>query len=63
MLAILLPPGSVFFGSTDSPNLWWMIGPLSIGVFTLLIARKALLQCDKELHLWYDRNHCMNVVN
>ena len=61
-LAILLPPGSVYFGSTDSPGLWWMIGPLSVGV-TLLIARRALLQCESDLHRWYDKHHGINAVN
>lgn len=54
MLAILLPPGSVYFGSTEAPNLWWLIGPLSAGVVTLLLARNALLQCDTELRRWYN---------
>ena len=40
-LAVLLPPGGVYFGSTESPNLWWMIGPLSAGVITLLFAQVA----------------------
>jgi hypothetical protein len=62
-LAILLPPGSVYFGSTDSPNLWWMIGPLSVGVFTLLLTRKALLQCESDLHIWYNWNQGIKVVN
>jgi hypothetical protein len=63
LLATLLPPGSVYFGATETPSLWWMIGPLSIGVFTLVLARNALLQCVRQLHLWYDKNHGVNVVN
>jgi hypothetical protein len=61
-LAILLPPGSVYFGSTESPNFWWMIGPLTMGVMTLLTARSALLRCVADLHFWYDGNHGVNVV-
>lgn len=63
MLAIVLPPGSVYFGSTESPNLWWLIGPLTFGVFTLFVARRSLQQCEAQLHLWYDHNHGINVVN
>ena len=56
-LAVLLPPGSVYFGSTAATDLWWMIGPLCAGVFTLLLVRRSLERCDGELRAWYDRNH------
>jgi hypothetical protein len=54
---VLLPPGSVYFGGTGADDLWWMIGPLSAGVVTLLLARRSLDQCDGELRAWYDQNH------
>lgn len=54
MLAILLPPGSVYFGSTTPPNLWWMLGPLVAGGATLWLTRSALAGCDAELRRWYD---------
>ncbi len=57
MLAILLPPGSVYFGSTESTNLWWALGPCSAAVFALLLARWSLLRGEAELRLWYDQNH------
>lgn len=56
-LAVLLPPGSVYFGSTATTDLWWMIGPLCAGVITLLLARRSLDQCDGELRAWYDQHH------
>jgi hypothetical protein len=62
-LAVLLPPGSVYFGSIDSPDAWWLIGPLSVGVLTLLIARLALRNCEFELHRWYGQNHASKVVS
>jgi hypothetical protein len=62
-VATLLPPGSVYFGSTGAPDFWWMLGPLCIGTGTLLIARRALWNCDAELRRWYDRNHGINIVD
>jgi hypothetical protein len=61
-LAVLLPPGSVYFGSTQSPDLWWLIGPLSMAVLTQLIARNALVSCVADLHHWYDGHHGVSVV-
>lgn len=61
-VAILLPPGSVYFGSTDVPNLWWLMGPLTAGMVTLFIARNAMTHCETELRRWYDRNHGANIV-
>ena len=57
MLAVILPPGSVYFGTTGAANAWWMIGPVLAGLATLLLARQALERCDAELRLWYDRHH------
>jgi hypothetical protein len=56
-LAVLLPPGSVYFGSTELTNLWWLIGPLSIATFTLWLARWSLRHCETDLRRWYDQNH------
>jgi hypothetical protein len=55
-LAVLLPPGSVYYGSTASPNLWWLLGPVSAGALTLLLAHQALARCDADLRGWYERN-------
>ncbi len=55
-LAVLLPPGSVYYGSTGSPNLWWLLGPVSAGALTLLLAQQALVRCDGDLRGWYERN-------
>ena len=61
-LAMLLPPGSVYFGSTEAPNLLWVIGPMSVAVFTLLLARRSLLHADADLRKWYDQNHGMSAA-
>jgi len=63
MLAILLPPGGVYFGSTESPSLWSMIGPLSAGVVSMLFARRAIFQCERDLRHWCEQNHGINIVN
>ena len=56
-LAVLLPPGSMYFGSTESPNGWWMLGPLLAGVAALWLTRSALARCDVELRRWYAQQH------
>ena len=57
MLAVFLPPGSVYYGATATASLWWLTGPLSAAVFTLWLARRSLLRCESDLRQWYDRNH------
>ena len=61
-LAVLLPPGSVYFGTTAASDLWWLIGPLSAGVATLLLARHSLHHGEAELRGWYDRHHGMGTA-
>jgi hypothetical protein len=63
LLAVLLPPGSVYFGATTSPNLWWMLGPLAAGTITLLLARNSLFRCETQLRQWYGLNHGINIVD
>jgi hypothetical protein len=63
MLAMILPPGSVYFGATASANVWWMLGPLLVGAVTLRIARGSLLHCEQQLREWYGRNHGLNVMD
>ena len=56
MLAILLPPGSVYFGSTESPNLWWLIGPASAAAFRSIPLR-TLVAAARRIGIavrWYD---------
>jgi hypothetical protein len=56
-LAVLMPPGSVYFGATEAASLWWLIGPLSVATFTLGLARWSLQRCEADLRRWYDQNH------
>lgn len=62
-LAILLPPGSIFFGATAEPNLWWMLGPLATGGLSLWLAHHSLNRCETELRRWYDQNHGANLAD
>jgi hypothetical protein len=56
-LAVLLPPGSIYFGATDAPDAWWLLGPFSAAIATLWFARRSLLHCESELRHWCDQNH------
>jgi hypothetical protein len=61
-VAILLPPGSVYFAATPSANQWWLIGPLAVAVFTLWLAHRSLLRCEADLRRWYDHSHGASVT-
>lgn len=57
LLAVLLPPGSVYFGSTGDASAAWLIGPLTLAAFTLWLARRSLEHCESDLRCWYEQNH------
>jgi hypothetical protein len=56
-IAVLLPPGSVYFGATDAPNGYWMLGPISAALWAIYLARRSLRSGESELRRWYDQNH------
>ncbi len=56
-LAMLLPPGSIYFGITGSPGWAWAAGVAVLGLSTLFFARSALSRCDAELRNWYQNHH------
>lgn len=56
-LAGWLPPGAVYNPLAMPLSPWWVVGPILMGVATLWLARSGLRHCDRELRLWYDRNH------
>ena len=62
-LAVLLPPGTVYFGATQAPDSWWLLGTLSSGVVTLLLVRHSLVHCESELRRWYDQHHGIQVAD
>jgi len=62
-LANAIPPGSVYAPVAGSPPIHWLAGPLIGGAIMLVLARFALVRCDAELRLWYDRNHGMKVMD
>jgi hypothetical protein len=55
-LALLLPPGSIYFGTTQAPGLAWLIGPLLAGAVALYLARQSLRQCEADLRRWLDHH-------
>jgi hypothetical protein len=55
-LAALLPPGSVYLVAAWPLTSGWLLGAVVSGGLSLLIARRALAQCDRELRSWYDHN-------
>jgi hypothetical protein len=54
--APLLPPGSVYFGATASPDLAWALGLLFVGIVTLGLTRHSLRHCEGDLRHWYDQH-------
>jgi hypothetical protein len=62
MLAMLLPPGSVYSAVAEPLTLTWLVSPVLMGVAGLVIARSALARADAELRAWYDLNHGKKVA-
>jgi hypothetical protein len=52
----LVPPGSVYALGSEFPTPVWLLGPLLSAVAALAVTRLALVQCDRELRLWYDQH-------
>jgi hypothetical protein len=59
----LMPPGSVYGAVADEPVPYWIVGPVLLGVFTLIISRYALVHCDAELRRWYELNHGQKLMD
>jgi hypothetical protein len=56
-LAGWLPPGAVYNPLAMPLEPWWVVGPVLMGLATLWLTHTGLQHCDRELRLWYDRNH------
>jgi hypothetical protein len=55
-LAALLPPGSIYLPTTDTPALAWLPGPLAAGAVMLVVGQRTLRRCDADLRKWYDQH-------
>ncbi|MCC6418798.1 MAG: hypothetical protein IT429_11235 [Gemmataceae bacterium] len=62
-LAALVPPGSVYQPAVAGNSSAWLPGPLLAATLALVAARFALVRCDAELRLWYDRHHGQKVID
>jgi hypothetical protein len=56
-LAALFPPGSVYGVAARSPTLAGLPGPVLAAGLALLLGRRALAGCDRELRRWYELHH------
>lgn len=56
MLAALLPPGAVYMALKQPVGWLWLIGPIVVGMATLMLARSATRHCVRDLRAWYERN-------
>jgi hypothetical protein len=56
-LAAAIPPGGVQAASRGVLSLTGLCGALLAGAVTLIVARRALLHCERDLRAWYERHH------
>jgi hypothetical protein len=55
--AALVPVGSVYGAGTGKTAWTWLTGAVLTAALLLVIARRALADCDAELRRWYERHH------
>jgi hypothetical protein len=60
LLGALTPPGAVY-AATQRPLAGWLLSPILVGLFALLIAARAQRSCEAQLRRWYDLNHGQKV--
>jgi hypothetical protein len=56
LLAALLPPGAVYVALKQPIGPAWLIGPIFVGIATVLLARSAAKNCVRDLRGWYEHN-------
>jgi hypothetical protein len=56
-LAVLVPPGGVYYASALPLASAWLMGPLLGSLLALHIARTSLVHCDRDLRRWYADHH------
>jgi hypothetical protein len=62
-LGALLPPGGVYAAGSRPLTLALLPGPVLAAAGTLVIARRSLTRCDRDLRRWYDRHHGQKVLD
>jgi hypothetical protein len=61
-IAGLLPPASIHAATHGPPDLTWVLGPGLAAVLALVIGRRSLGRCDRELRAWYEAHHGRKVM-
>jgi hypothetical protein len=56
-LAALLPPGGVYAAGSRPAALALLPGALLAAGLTLVVVRRTLADCDRQLRRWYERHH------
>jgi hypothetical protein len=62
-LGALLPPGGVYAAGSRPLTLALLPGPVLAAAGALIISRRTLARCDRELRQWYDRHHGHKVLD
>jgi hypothetical protein len=63
IFAALTPPGLVYSAHAPANSWIWLFGPALLAALTLLVARRSLRDCDRELRRWYDRHHGSKIMS
>jgi hypothetical protein len=63
LLAALTPPGLVYSAHAPAVSWSWLLDPTLLAAATLLLARRSLRACDRQLRGWYDRHHGHKVMS
>ncbi|HMF14140.1 MAG TPA: hypothetical protein VKE94_17615 [Gemmataceae bacterium] len=61
-VATLTPPGGVQSASRGTASLAGLCGALLAGATALIVARRALRHCERDLRAWYERHHGRKVM-
>ncbi len=59
----LVPPGAVYGAAGRLSGLVLLPGPLLFAGLTLLVGRRTLADCDRQLRQWYERHHGQKVLD
>jgi hypothetical protein len=62
-LAVLLPPAMVYAPIAGLPPLYWVPGPVLAGIVALIVARRSLASCDRELRHSYELYHGRKIID
>lgn len=62
LLAALVPAGAVYEAGRSLSGLIWLPGAVLAAAVALVLARRALTTCDRELRRWYEQHHGRKVM-